>query len=107
MAFDRELADDLRACATDPVRAMASDQLSPEQKVDGAFGPGFFADRSWDFGLAVHRDGSYGWDGGLSTSFLVDPPRRVVVIALTTRMFESPATPAVHQDLRAIARRGR
>ena len=110
--------DDLYAIATllsdhgrdlvssDLVRAMTSDQLSPEQKVDGAFGPDFFVDRSWGFGLAVHRDGSYGWDGGLGTSFLVDPPRRVVVIVLTQRMFESPETPAVHQDLRAIARRG-
>ena len=89
------------------IRSMTSDQLRDEQKVDGAFGPDFFAERSWGYGLAVNRDGSYGWDGGLGTSFLVDPPRQLVVIVLTLRLFESLETPAVHRELRAISRGAR
>lgn len=105
-ALARLLLDEGRDLVSlDAIRAMTSHQLSDEQKVDGAFGPGFFAECSWDYGLAVNRDGSYGWDGGLGTSFLVDPPRRLVVIVLTQRLFESPETPAVHRELRAIARR--
>ena len=105
-ALARLLLDEGRDLVSlDAIRAMTSHQLSDEQKVDGAFGPGFFAECSWGYGLAVNRDGSYGWDGGLGTSFLVDPPRRLVVIVLTQRLFESPETPAVHRELRAIARR--
>ena len=107
-ALARLLLDEGRDLVSGPaVRSMTSDQLRDEQKVDGAFGPDFFAERSWGYGLAVNSDGSYGWDGGLGTSFLVDPPRQLVVIVLTQRLFESPETPAVHRELRAIARRTR
>jgi len=47
--------------------------------------------------------GAFGWDGGLGTSFLVDPARDLAVIALTQRMFETPQPPAVHTDLQAAA----
>ena len=33
------------------------------------------------------------WDGGLGTSFLVDPARDLAVIALTQRMFETRSRP--------------
>jgi len=46
---------------------------------------------------------AFGWDGGLGTSFLVDPARDLAVIALTQRMFETPQPPAVHTDLQAAA----
>jgi CubicO group peptidase (beta-lactamase class C family) len=47
--------------------------------------------------------GAFGWDGGLGTSFLVDPPRDLAVIALTQRMFETPQPSAIHTDLQAAA----
>jgi CubicO group peptidase (beta-lactamase class C family) len=85
------------------VRAMTTDQLRPEQKVAGAFGPEFFKHRSWGFGVAVQDSGALGWDGGLGSSFLIDPVRDLTVIVLTQRMFETPAPPQVHQDILAAA----
>ena len=89
--------------SADSVRAMTSDQLTPEQKARGGLGPDFFTGRSWGFGQAVLANGSYGWDGGLGTSWLVDPGRDLVVIAATQRMFDGGQTPQAHEDIRAAA----
>jgi CubicO group peptidase (beta-lactamase class C family) len=85
------------------VRAMTSDQLTPEQKARGGLGPGFFTGRSWGFCQAVLANGSYGWDGGLGTSWLVDPGHDLVVIVLTQRMFDGPQTPQAHRDIQVAA----
>jgi CubicO group peptidase (beta-lactamase class C family) len=90
--------------SADSVRAMTSDQLTPAQKARGGLGPDFFAGgRSWGFCQAVNANGSYGWDGGLGTSWLVDPGRDLVVIAATQRMFDGGQTPQAHEDIRAAA----
>jgi len=83
--------------------AMRTDQLTPAQKARGGLGADFFAGQSWSFCQAVHDDGSFGWDGGLGCSWLVDPARDLIVITLTPRVFESSALPAVHADIRAGA----
>jgi CubicO group peptidase (beta-lactamase class C family) len=49
------------------------------------------------------RAGAFGWDGGLGTSFLVDPVRDLTVIVLTQRMFDSSEPPPVHRELQAAA----
>jgi len=85
------------------VTAMTTDQLTVEQKARGGLGPDFFAGSSWGFCQAVHDDGSYGWNGGLGTSWLVDPRRDLVVVVLTQRMFESAEPPAVHVEIQAAA----
>ncbi|MGA8297543.1 MAG: serine hydrolase domain-containing protein [Acidimicrobiales bacterium] len=85
-------------------REMTTDQLSPEQKAFGGLLPNFFDARSWAFGQSVLADGSYGWDGGLGTTWLVDPNRELVTIVLTQRMFESPETPSIHQEIQEAAR---
>jgi CubicO group peptidase (beta-lactamase class C family) len=87
----------------DAVRAMTTDQLTPEQKAGGGLGPTFFDELSWGFGQAVYASGAYGWDGGLGSTWLVDPEQDLVVIVLTQRMFESPAPPQVHRDIQAAA----
>jgi CubicO group peptidase (beta-lactamase class C family) len=92
-----------RILGAELVRAMTSDQLTAGQKSRGGLGHGFFYGRSWGFCQAVHDSGAYGWDGGYGTSWLVDPARELVVIVLTQRMFESPATPRVHRDIQAAA----
>jgi len=51
----------------------------------------------------VLDSGAFGWDGGLGTSWLVDPAHDLTVIVLTQRMFESAAAPAVHRDIQAAA----
>lgn len=89
--------------ARDDVAAMASDQLTPAQKARGSLAPDGFARLSWGFCQAVYPDGSFGWDGGFGTSWLVDPRRDLVVIVMTQRMFESPEPPAVHLAIREAA----
>jgi len=85
------------------VRAMTTDQLTPAQKAHGGLLPGFFDGRSWGFCQAVYDSGAFGWDGGLGTSWLVDPSHDLTVIVLTQRMFESPDPPRVHRDIQAAA----
>ncbi len=82
------------------VAQMTSAQLTRDQLPEDALGPGSFVGRSWGLGLAVGEDGSFGWDGGLGTSFLVDPRRDLVIIVLTQRQFDSPALPPVHRAVR-------
>lgn len=110
-------ADDLAAFArallgggapvltADAVRQMTTDQLTPEQRARDT--AGFLEGRTWGFCQSVVTEGpftgAYGWDGGLGTSWLVDPGRDLVVVVLTQRMFASPRPPAVHTDLQAAA----
>ena len=89
--------------SADSVRAMTTDQLTPEQKARGGLGPDFFTGQSWSFCQAVQDGGAFGWDGGFGTSWLVDPGRDLVVIVLTQRMFDSPGLPELHRDIQAAA----
>ena len=91
------------ALSAGAVRAMTTDQLTAEQKSRGGLGPDFFTGRSWGFCQAVLDSGAFGWDGGLGTSWLVDPGQDLAVIVLTQRMFESAEPPAVHRDIQAAA----
>jgi CubicO group peptidase (beta-lactamase class C family) len=85
------------------VREMTTDQLTPAQKAYGGLGEDFFADQSWGFCQAVLQSGAYGWNGGLGSSWLVDPHHDLVVIVLTQRMFESASLPQVHRDIQEAA----
>jgi CubicO group peptidase (beta-lactamase class C family) len=108
-------ADDLHAFAAmllrggapvlsaESARAMTTDQLTAEQKARGGLGPDFFAHQSWAYCQAVQETGTFGWDGGLGTSFLVDPAVGLIVIVMTQRGFGSPALPEVHQEIQAAA----
>jgi CubicO group peptidase (beta-lactamase class C family) len=87
----------------DSVRAMTTDQLTPEQKARGGLGADFFDGMSWSFCQAVHDNGSFGWDGGLGTSWLVHPAHDLVVIVLTQRMWDTSSLPQVHRDIQAAA----
>lgn len=83
---------------------MTSDQLTPDQKAHGGLGARFFERRSWGFGQAVYDDGSFGWDGGFGSSWLVDPVRDLVTIVLTQRGFETSEPPQAHREIQAAAR---
>ena len=85
----------------DAVRAMCSDQLSEAQKAHGGLGPGFFARKSWGYCQAVYDGGAFGWNGGLGTSWVLDPAHDLTIIVLTQRLFESPELPAVHCDIQS------
>jgi CubicO group peptidase (beta-lactamase class C family) len=86
------------------VTEMTRDQLTASQR-EGQ--EAFLGDRSWALCQSVvvsgDRAGAFGWDGGLGSSFLVDPVRDLVVIVLTQRLWETAQPPAVHTDVQAAA----
>jgi CubicO group peptidase (beta-lactamase class C family) len=85
------------------VRAMTTDQLTPEQKARGGLTDDFFDGQSWSFCQAVQDSGTFGWDGGFGSTWRVDPVRDLVTIVLTQRMFDSPDLPALHRELQDAA----
>jgi CubicO group peptidase (beta-lactamase class C family) len=86
------------------VSEMTHDQLTPAQR---AGQEAFLGERSWALCQSVVVSGeqadAYGWDGGLGSSFLIDPVRDLIVIVLTQRLWESAQPPAVHTELQAAA----
>jgi CubicO group peptidase (beta-lactamase class C family) len=89
----------------DAVKEMTRDQLTPQQRA--AAGSVMADHQSWGLCQAVSVDGphpgAYGWDGGLGTSWLVDPAPDLIVIVLTQRLFNDPQLPRVHRDLQDAA----
>jgi CubicO group peptidase (beta-lactamase class C family) len=89
--------------SADSVRAMTTDQLTPEQKARGGLGDDFFDGQSWSFCQAVQDNGTFGWDGGFGSTWRVDPVRDLVTIVLTQRMFDSSDLPLLHRELQEAA----
>lgn len=91
--------------SAEAVTQMTTDQLTANQKARN--GKGILDGRSWAFCQSVitegPRAGAFGWDGGLGSSWLVDPRLDLVVIVLTQRLFETPQAPQVHRELQAAA----
>ena len=86
------------------VAVMTTDQIGVER---GAPGPTPDGSQGWGFGVSVQvrrsgvarSVGSYGWDGGLGTSWANDPHERLVGVVLTTDVFTGAyPQPAVIQD---------
>jgi CubicO group peptidase (beta-lactamase class C family) len=87
------------------IAAMTTDQLTATQRLGGAsiLGDG----RGWGLGMSVIHEmtaaglpaGSYGWNGGLGTSWVTDPASGLIAILLTQTLFTSPAPPSVHQEI--------
>lgn len=95
-------ADDLLAFARSlrDRPPMTRDQLTPAQRAS-ALASGFLDPASsWGFGVSVTVDGpragSFGWAGGLGTSWHVDLVRDLVVVVLTQQPFTGPQDVAVH-----------
>jgi CubicO group peptidase (beta-lactamase class C family) len=95
------------------VEVMTTDHLTPAQKAASGLVPGYFDGHGWGFGVAVvtRREdvaapvGSYGWDGGLGTSWRSDPSEDMVTILLTQASWTSPVPPRVSRDFRTAAYR--
>jgi CubicO group peptidase (beta-lactamase class C family) len=100
-----------RVLSRPAVEVMTADQLTPAQKAASPFSPGFWDTRGWGFGLSVitRRDGvglspgSFGWDGGFSTSGYCDPREEMVGILLVQRMMTSPTGFNFHRDFWTLA----
>ena len=88
------------------VETMTSDQLTPVQKAVSGLVPGYFDSHGWGFGLSVvtrrvdvaGSAGTYGWDGGLGTSWRNDPAEDLIGILMTQRNWTSPNPPDVCVD---------
>jgi CubicO group peptidase (beta-lactamase class C family) len=105
LAFARMfLRDGAPVLSRQSVTEMTRDQLTPAQRQGQE---AFLGDRSWGLCQSVvvsgERTGAFGWDGGLGSSFLVDPLRDLIVIVLTQRLWDSPQPPPVHPEIQAAA----
>jgi CubicO group peptidase (beta-lactamase class C family) len=88
------------------VSLMTTDHLTPAVKAVSGLMPGDFDDSGWGFGVSVvtrrtglaKSVGTYGWDGGLGTSWFNDPAEDLTAILLTQRAFSSPRPGAIFQD---------
>jgi CubicO group peptidase (beta-lactamase class C family) len=88
------------------VAAMTTDQLVA---ADGSLqgGPDPTGAAGWGLGVGVQRRriallpsaGSYGWTGGLGSSWSNDPAEDLAAVLLTNQAFSSPALPPICQDL--------
>ena len=93
------------------IETMTTDHLTPEQKATADLLPGYFDSHGWGFGVATvtRRDdvagtvGSYGWDGGLGTSWLADPGEQMSTILLTQCAWTSPSPPDICLDFQTCA----
>ncbi len=116
LAFGRMLLRDGRhgedrILSRPAVELMTADQLTPEEKARSPFVPGFWDARGWGFGLSVITrrggvglsPGSFGWDGGFSTSGYCDPHEDMVGILLVQRMMTSPSGFDFHSDFWTLA----
>ncbi len=93
------------------VETMTTDHLTSAQKAISGLVPGDFDSYGWGFGVAVitRREdisapvGSYGWSGGLGTSWRSDPSEDMVTILLTQASWTSPMPPRVSRDFWTLA----
>jgi CubicO group peptidase (beta-lactamase class C family) len=93
-----------RMLSRSTVTAMTTNQLTPEQVATTSPDPD--ATIGWGFGVGIelHHNGparppgTYGWDGGLGTSWANDPSEGLTAILLTNQTWTSPVPPAVFRD---------
>ena len=93
------------------VETMTTDHLTAAQKAVSGLLPGDFDNIGRGFGAAVvtrRQDvsapvGSYGWDGGLGTSWRSDPSEDMATIFLTQASWTSPVPTRVTRDFRTTA----
>jgi CubicO group peptidase (beta-lactamase class C family) len=93
-----------RVLSRPTVEAMTTDQLTAEQKAVG--GPDPSGAMGWGLGVGVQvrrtgpsrSVGTYGWDGGLGSSWANDPAEDLIGILLTNQMWTSPTPPPVFGD---------
>jgi CubicO group peptidase (beta-lactamase class C family) len=94
----------VRILSRPSVELMTTDHLTADQRAQT------FAGFGWGFGMRVveRRNqamsvGTYGWDGGLGTTWSNDPREELITILLTQASFTSPQLPKVCLDFRTLA----
>ncbi|MBA2686019.1 MAG: beta-lactamase family protein [Gemmatimonadaceae bacterium] len=96
----------MRILSRPTVELMTNDHLTAEQKPPWGSQGSYFATHGWGFGMSVVTQtsdyfgtvGTFGWDGGLGTSWYCDPREGMVRILMTQAMWTSPAGTRVSAD---------
>ncbi len=111
MLLNKGKHESRRILSRPSVELMTSDQLTPEQKTVSGLVPGDFDSHGWGFGVSVvtrrtdiaESVGTFGWTGGLGTSWSSDPQEQMVTILLTQRAWSSPSPPTICLDFWTLA----
>jgi CubicO group peptidase (beta-lactamase class C family) len=99
-----------RVLSRPSVTLMTSDQLTPAQKAASGFGPRYFDDIGWGFGMSVRTRrahigpwlvsypplasvGSYGWPGVYGTGWCNDPAEDMTTVLMIQRVPAPPGLP--------------
>jgi CubicO group peptidase (beta-lactamase class C family) len=90
--------DGIRLLRAESVRAMMTNQVGDQYRSSG-YGWGYGGQVKTGITSSPEAIGSYGWAGGTGTQFLIDPSRRVVVVAF---MPTNPGTPRIEETMAAI-----
>ncbi|RDJ26768.1 class A beta-lactamase-related serine hydrolase [Bosea caraganae] len=93
------------------VEQMTRDQITPEQKANSPFFPGFWDRTGWGFGVGIMTKpdhlsavpGRYGWEGGFGTSLNIDPRQALITIFLSQRLMQGPDDDAINQEFQRLA----
>jgi CubicO group peptidase (beta-lactamase class C family) len=111
MLLNKGKHGNVRILSRPTVETMTTDQLTPAQKAVSGLVPGYFDSHGWGLGVSVvtkredvaRSIGTYGWDGGLGTSWYMDPQEDLVGILMTQRAWTSPDPPLVCKDFWTLA----
>ena len=101
----------VRILSRPSVSLMTSDQLPASVKAVSGLAPGDFDAMGWGFGVSVvtrrtqvyHSVGTYGWNGGLGTTWANDPAENLTLILLTQHAFSSHLGPVLLGDFSTTA----
>jgi CubicO group peptidase (beta-lactamase class C family) len=101
----------VRILSRPSVSLMTSDQLPATVKAVSGLAPGDFDAMGWGFGVSVvtrrtqvyHSAGTYGWNGGLGTTWANDPAENLTLILLTQHAFTSHLGPTLLGDFSTTA----
>jgi CubicO group peptidase (beta-lactamase class C family) len=86
------------------IEAMTRDHLTPAERSRAL--PILAPNRGWGYGMSVVIEdtpegiysGSFGWNGGLGTTWVAVPRSDTTVILMTQTAFRSPDPPPIHKD---------
>jgi CubicO group peptidase (beta-lactamase class C family) len=97
--------DGRRVLSAAAVTAMTTDQIGPVDEEGGGWGLGMGVRRIDEPGR--RHAGSYGWDGGMGSSWWTDPVSGVTAVLLTNQMWNGPQPPTVVTEFWSAAFGGR
>ena len=88
---------------------MLTDQITPAQKAQSPFSPGFWEGRGWGLGLSMITErvntgqgpGQFGWSGAYGSDWISDSVEDQISILMIQRFNMGPGK--IHDDFRTLA----